>query len=393
MLTENDADGNTLDRRAHFDTMYRRMRELESEERALEHKVEQRRAALERTDADALAKRKMREHIERLADKLARARKRRYDVQASLLLASALPDERQREMDTKVRCYSFAYELAQNTRGLLHCVRRWSQFQPLLGRSRCDQYLFVLCVFAVGPACLTVSTRRGVTLFSDCSGVANFLFGEDERLDSMRHHVTPMTRVDARDRRYNGHRPNTDTFNVPFEHISKRALWHLSALMSARFLDRNGRVQRTPFGGPRIDVTSGDVTLTEYRFDRYLSDALAPLRAKLMRLYCADMIVSCGVKLDASSLASVLSDALHALDQAHTHCHIWAAQNGAALDHRVNDTLLQAHRALRNGQLHARLLWALRRHACRRACDYVTRRYLDEPLEDVLAVMSGESFI
>lgn len=298
------------------------------------------------------------------------------------LAATHVPSERKHALDIKLACFQFAYLLSRDSRTLLKCLRYWCRFQPVPGRSSVDQHAFALCVFAACKANLTVSTKRGVTLFSHCSPIADVLFGR-----------TPTPAAAPRARKYEGVRPGTDTFNIPYSYLSEEAVACLGQVVCTKNADSYSNVSRSPFRSRLVSESSQDLTLTDFLYNDHLSSALSPLRARLIRLYCAHMIINTANRQDANTLTEVVNDILDAVERAYSYVFVIAKLHTVAVDNEIVETLRRARKVASNARTRCALIEAVRRNACAVACDTYTQRYMNERFSDLVKILFESDFI
>lgn len=281
-------------------------------------------------------------------------------------------DNSGRCLQIRLACFHFSENMRCDTANLVRCVRSWSCHQPLPNRRPVDQYMFTACVFAACPLRLNVSTRRGVTLFEECAAVADRIFGN--------------VVVDSDRRRYDGVAPTMHSFGVPFDYMSHGTLAALARMMCATYRKHDGSTHASPFGRRAIDEGSGDVLLREFRFDDALDESAHALRARLINMYAAYMIVSAGLNAPLDTLVACVAEVLAGICQAHSCAHILYAERGAQMPRDIDVAFRQVRRIAESAHLKSVLVRTVRQRVCRMELERRAERYFNEGLERVLGI-------
>lgn len=321
-------------------------------------------------------------HVRRrtLMDKL-------YAVQKSIVNHSRAPDDKSSSLSVRIACLDFMQCMSHARAHLMRCVQDWCHYQPMPGLPAADQHLFAVCVFAAAPVQITLSTRRGVCLFTDHSSVSDHLFGVDPYLARVSAFATTDVVVDHSRRKFDGRASSATSFNIPFDCVPAQALVPLCRLVSALCHDSKGNVRRSAFSSRIVDGVSGETTLSQFKFNEYLDENAAPLRAQLVLLYVANMIITSARRATADTIHDVVRKLLCAMDTALTHLHLLRRERAVDSEKPVRVLLERARRINRNSQSLAALVDCVRRRVCYDALDSMAQRYHDNCLEDVLSIL------
>lgn len=369
-------------------TKGRILRDIEAVEKFLRNYKEM----AEATSVEDRRRSQSRKMLARVREVVARRRvliDQLYSVQKQIINVSRAPSGVSSDISVQLTCFDFMFSMSRARAHMLRCMQDWCQYQPLPGLPVADQHLFAVCVFAMAPVEITLSTRRGVCLFTDYSPVADHLFGEDARLNGMSAYAPADVVVDYSRRKFRSDALSVASFNIPFDCVPEDALVALYRLVSALCPDGNGNLGQPAFVSRGVDGVSGETTLAQFKFNAYLDENAAPLRKQLVLLYVANMIVSSARSASVGTLHTVVRNLLFAMDSALTHLHLMRGARAMSTERPVRELLEGARRINRSTPMLAALLDSVRRQVCYDALDAMAHRYHNSELETVLDVLGG----